>query len=372
MNFEVDKEILLKAIINSDSAVSSKNASTVLGNCHFNIDNSVLTVTGTDNEIAVRSKVDVSSNETFSFMLSGKKIIQILKELPKGVINIDIDSSYSIAIKSKELKGVYKLLGSSDEEFPVIDIKNKDFVEFDQNILKEMIRNVIYAASTDSVKPSFNGVYFISDNDNNLSLVASDSRRLSLCSRKIDQPINVKEGIIVPLKTIQEVSKILSSGKAVFSVTGNQCYFQIGKTEIISRLVDGQFPNFKQVIPKDYTLKTVIENKKLIEVLRRVMVFTKEPSYKIVMSFNKNILSLEAKTPELGEAREDIAIESSSDENITVGINAQYMMDAIKDLNSVSVEMCLTGQMNPVTILPENDSNSLAVIMPIQIKNNES
>jgi DNA polymerase-3 subunit beta len=373
MFFEVEKDTLLKAVIISDSAVSSKNTNTVLGNCHFSIQGNTLTITGTDNEIAVRNKVDIVSSSSFSFTANGKKIIQILKELPRGEVKIEVDDSFSISIKSKEVKGLYKLLGSSDEEFPVVNIINMDkSIELDQSILKDMIRNVIYAAATDLVKPSFNGVFFVCDNSKTFTSVASDSRRLSLCSRIIETGIDLKEGIIVPLKTIQEVNKILTTGKAVFSVSGTQCYFQIGKTEIISRLVDGQFPNFKQVIPKDYSLKAVVENKKIIEVLRRVMVFTKDPSYKTILSFKKNSLTIEAKTPELGEASEQINIESSSDEEITLGINAQYLMDSIKDLSSISLEICITGPMNPLTIVPEDDEKSLAVIMPIQIKNTDN
>ena len=372
MFFEVDKETLLKSVLISDSAVSSKNANTILGNCHFAITDNTLTVTGTDNEIAVRNKVDIVSSSAFTFTANGKKITQILKELPKGDLKIDVDESYSISIKSKEVKGLYKLLGSSEDEYPAINIiPNESSVEFDQGTMKEMIRNVIYAAATDLVKPSFNGVFFISDKKS-ITTVASDSRRLSLCTRDLESEINLKDGIIVPLKTIQEVYKLLSTGKAVFSVSGTQCYFQVGRTEIISRLVDGQFPNFKQVIPKDYTLKAIVQNKKLAEVLRRVMVFTKDPSYKTILTFKKNSLTIEAKTPELGEANEQIDVESSSDEEITLGINAQYLMDSIKDLNSISIEVCVTGNMNPVTIIPEDDSRSLAVIMPIQLKNTDN
>ena len=120
---------------------------------------------------------------------------------------------------------------------------------------------------------------------------------------------------------------------------------------------------------KDYLIKSIVPTKKLIESLRRIMVFTKEPSFKIVMSFSKNILSLESKTPDLGEAVEEIEIESSSDEKLVLGVNAQYLMDSVKDINSLSVEINLTGQMSPLSIVPENDDNSVSVIMPIQIKN---
>jgi DNA polymerase-3 subunit beta len=375
MLFEVDKDILLKSVLISDSVISSKNINTVLSNCLFNIENGYLIVTGTDNDIAVRSSMNVSADNNFSFTVNGTKLIQILKELPKGEVIIDIDNNYmtSIKSKSKEVKGIYKILGSNAEEFPIIKIpENDNTIDFDQNVFKEMIRNVIYAASTDSVKPSFNGIFIITEKKGFLSSVASDSRRLSLCTRPVNDSAEIKDGIIIPLKTIQEIQKILTTGNAKFLVMGNQCYFQIGHTEIISRLVDGQFPNYKQVIPKDYSQKVVVSTKKLIESLRRVMIFTKEPSFKIVLNFSKNLLTMESKTPELGEASEEVIIESSSDEKIKIGINAQYLMDSIKDINALSIEICITGQMSPVTIIPENDNKTVAVIMPIQIKNTDN
>ena len=296
-----------------------------------------------------------------------------MKELPKGEIIIDIDDSYCVSIKSKEIKGNYKLIGTGRLEFPEIpSITSDNIIEFDQNIFKEMIRNVSYAASTDTIKPAFNGLYFISEKEGFLTAVASDSRRLSMCVRQINEGVNIKDGIIVPLKTINEIQKLLYTGSTKFSILGNQCFFKIGNTEIISRLVDGQFPNFKQVIPKDYSIKAVTGTKKLIESLRRIMVFTKEPSFKVILTFANNILKIESKTAELGEAVEEIVIESNNTEKMVIGINSQYLIDSIKEINSHSIVFGLTGQMSPVTISPEDDDKTTAVIMPIQIKSTEN
>ncbi len=371
MIIEIDKDHLLKAVLIADSVISSKPLNPLLANCCFNVFENNIEIIATDNEIAVKTSIDAISDSNKSFTCSGKRLAQILKEFPGGNVLLDVNESNSIKINSKsgKIKGSYKLIGTSSVDFPeIITIQSKNKIEIDQLILKEMIKKVIYAASTDSIKPVFNGIFFKTE-DNKISAVASDSRRLSIVTKEVENNINIEDGIIVPLKTIHEVYKLLNSGKCIFSVQDKQCSFKIGNTEIISRLIDGQFPNYKQVIPKDFKSECIIDNKLLIESLRRVMIFSKEPTYKIICKFMKNNLKIEAKTPELGEGEETIDIELKGEEDITIGINAEYIMESIKEIDSFGLKISLTGQMNPLTFMSESDPSYIAVIMPIQIKN---
>lgn len=373
MKIEIDKDHLLKAVIIADSIIPSKSVNALLGNCCFTVSNDNVEIMGTDEEIKVRSCTDVVSDGNISFTCDGKRFSQILKELPKGSVFLDIAENNVIKInsKSEKIKGSYKLIGTSADDFPSMSkIPEGNAIELDQAVLKEMIRKVIYAASHDSVKPVFNGIFFKTE-ENNLTLVASDSRRLSMISREIKGSINLNDGIIIPLKTINEVYKLLSEGVCYFSVENKQCYFKINDTEIESRLIDGQFPNYKQVIPKDFKSECNLDNKLFIESLRRVMIFTKEPSFKIICNFKKDNLNIEANTPELGEAEENIPIDSSADEEIKLGINAQFIMDSVKEIDSYGLKICLTGPMSPVAFMAENDDNFVSVVMPIQIKNAE-
>jgi DNA polymerase III subunit beta len=373
MKIIADKDILLKSFIIVDSVISSKNSNSILSNCLLTLSKNLLYIIGTDNDIAIRHRLDVISDDNVSLLLNGKKVIQILKELPKGEVIFEIDESYSVTIKSKEIKGIFKVIGSEKNDYPDIqNINEKKCISIDQIVLKDLFRKVSYAAATDTIKPSFHGVFIISEKENNITVVASDSRRLSLCSRHMDESINLKEGVIIPLKTVNELNKIFSNGKCLFLITGNQCFFKIGDTEVISRIVDGQFPNYKQVIPIDFNIRAYIKTASLIESLKRILVFTKEPSYKCIMNFSKNKLSIESKTAELGEASESLDIESQSEEKITIGINTQYLIDSLKEVDFESVFIGITGSMSPLCIRPENDENNTAVIMPIQIKPNES
>ncbi len=370
MKFTVNRDIMLKAIGIADSVISSKNINTILSNCLFKIEKDSIQIIATDNEIGVRTKIDAQSDSAFSFTVNSKKLSSIMKELPDDEIIIEVDDSMMINLKSKNVKGNYILYGTSSEEYPELpDIKIDNSIDIEQSVLREMIKKVIYAAATDTIKPVFNSIYIVSEKPGTLTAIATDSRRLCMITRNIQSESIVGEGIILPLKTVNEVFRLLgNSGICRLSFDSNQCYFRINETEIISRIVDGQFPNYKQIIPKEYSHKVIIETGRILDSVKRAMIFTREPANKIVMTIDKDTLLIEANTPELGKAEEEVPVESESREKIFLGINSQFLLDTIKQIDSFSFICGITGQMSPVTIIPEDDKNYISVIMPIQIK----
>lgn len=376
MLITIDKESLLKSINIADSIVSSKSINTILANCLFNVSRNSIEIVSTDNEIAVRTSVAAKSDKAVSFAANGKKFSSILKELPNDELEINVNDTFSINIhsKSKEVKGNYTLIGLAADDFPEIPhFMEENSIEIEQGVLKEMIRKVIYAASSDTIKPVFNGIFFISNSKGSVSAVSTDSRRLALITRNVRQDISFGEGIIIPLKTVHEVYRLLeSSGTCRFSYNNNQCFFKIADTEIISRIVDGQFPNYRQVLPKEYMIEIKIETKKLFDSVKRAMIFTREPANKIIMNIQKSKIVIQASAAELGEAEEEISVASNKDEKISIGINAQFLIEALKEVDSDVIVCGITGQMSPVTIAPENDGNYISIIMPIQIKSSQN
>ncbi len=376
MKLSVNSEILYKAINIAESVISSKNINTILFNCFFNVHKDMIEIIGTDNEIAVRTRINALSDETGTFTVNGKKFSGILKELPDDDVDIVINDSMVIDFKSKskDLKGKYSLIGSSADEYPSVpNFKDVNSIEIDQLMFKEVIKKVIHSAALDTIKPIYNSLYFTSDKKGSLTAVATDSRRLSVIKREVDNELQSGEGVIIPLKTIHEVYKLLdTSGRCRFSYDDKQCYFKIGDTEIISRIVEGQYPNYKQVIPVEYLATAMVETKKLLNTVKRTMIFTREPANRIILGFNKNKLTIEASTPELGQAEEELSIETSSEEKISIGINAQFLLDVLREIDSSSIKIGITGAMNPLTVTPEDDSNFITVIMPIHIKSTQN
>ncbi len=371
MILTVDKDSIQRSIMIADSIISSKNVNTVLSNCLFNISRDSVEIVSTDNEIGIRTRLDAVADADMSLTVNGKRFASILKELPKGEIVLDISNSYQVNIKTraKDIKARYTLVGTSRDEYPTVPFFAEDnAVEISQSVLKDMLRKVIHAAAIDTIKPVFNGVYMVSERKGKVTLVATDSRRLSMVTRSVENDVELPEGIIIPLRTVNEIVRLLAGGMCSFSFFENQCFFKIGETDLISRIVEGQFPNYRQVIPKEQHIRTVLETKRLADALRRAMVFTKEPANKIILTFGKDSLVVEAKTPDLGESSEEIPMESNATEALQVGINAQFLMDSLKEMDAYSVMIGLTGQMSPITITPDGDSDCLSVIMPIQVK----
>jgi len=371
MILTVDKDSLQRSIMIADSIISSKNVNTVLSNCLFNISRDSVEIVSTDNEIGIRTRLDGVADGEISLTANGKRFASILKELPKGEIVVDVNNSFQVNIKTraKDIKARYTLVGTSKDDYPTVPFfAEENAVEISQSVLKDMLRKVIHAAAIDTIKPVFNGVYMVSEQKGKVTVVATDSRRLSMVTRNVENDVRLPEGVIIPLKTVNEIVRLLAGGMCSFSFFENQCFFKIGETDLISRIVEGQFPNYRQVIPKEQHITAVLETKRLIDSVRRAMVFTKEPANKIILTFGKDSLVVEAKTPDLGESSEEIAMESNAGEPLQVGINAQFLMDSLKEIDAYSVSIGLTGQMSPVTITPDGDPDCLSVVMPIQVK----
>ncbi|MBN2039935.1 MAG: DNA polymerase III subunit beta [Spirochaetes bacterium] len=376
MKIEVDRDLLLKSISTVDSLIPSRSVNAVLSNCLFNVSKDEIEIVSTDNEIGIKTSLDAYAESDISFTVNGTRFSSLLKEMPAGVIIIDINDSFQIDIRTKsgEIKGDFTLIGTSGDDYPEIpDFYEDGAVEIKQSELKNMIRKVVYAAATDTIKPFFNGVYFVSQSRENLTLVATDSRRLSIITRNIKNELDLDEGIILPLKAVQELQRLLSQeGTCRFSIQESQCFFRIGRSQFVTRTVDHKFPNYRQVIPKDQDISVTVQKSRLLESIRRALIFTRPPAYTIVCKFTKETLNIEVKTSDLGECMEDIAVDSNVTDNVVIGLNAQFLYDTIREMESDSINIGITGEMSPVKFVPDNDPDYISVIMPIKIKSHES
>lgn len=372
MKIKVDKNLLLESISTVDSFIPTKSINNVLSSCLFNVSRDEIEILSTDNDIGVRTIVDAKVESEVSFIANGTRLCSILKELPEGVIEIDVSEDLLIKMETKttDIKGQYNLIGSSGTDYPEIKkFYDKEVIEIKQDVLKDMIRKVIHAAATDTIKPSFNGIYIVSDSSDKITFVCSDSRRLSQISRDIDDEVCLERGVIIPLKTINGLYRLLKQdGVCKISFFENQCFFKINNTEIVSRVIDSEFPEYKNVIPKEQKVTAIIQKEKFMRSLRRAMIFTREPANKVTLNVKENILTIEARTNDLGEAKETVPIESNAVEDISVAMNVQFLIDSIREIDSSSISLCITGQKSPVTIRTDEDKEHITIIMPIKVK----
>lgn len=372
MKIETSKDALLKSVMIADSIVSTKAVNAILMNCLFRVFSDEIEIMATDNEIGIRTKVPASADVEGAFCVSGKRFASIVRELPDGVIELTVNDRHVIDIRSQsgKVSGRYSVIGTSGETYPdVPTFGDEDCIEIDQAVFKRMLRRVMYAASTDTVKAVFNGVYMVSEQTGSIATVASDSRRLAMTSAKIGGSSAVAEGIILPLKAAREVYALLGNEGSCRAFIGkNQCFFRVGNTEVVSRVIGGQFPNYQQVIPREHLLRVTIKRDFFLESLRRAINFTVDPVNKVVLFFDAGRMRIEAKSPDFGESEEELAITSNGGEAIEIGVNAHFLIDALKEIETDVVRIGITGQKSPMTLAPDSDETYVSVIMPLTVK----
>lgn len=370
MNFVVEKDSLLKALLTADSIITSKSANYILSLCLMCVSKGQLEIITTDKDMMLKTLIDVKASKDFSFLVNGKKFANIIKEFPKGDVSISVDENFSVTISSKALKGNYTLIGMPKGEFPEFNkIEEVIAFEIEQSEFREMIRKVVYSVANDNIKPAFCGIYFTTDENAKLTAVATDAKRLSLFSLSIDSSLKLKEGVIVPKKAIGEAVRLLGEGgKCVFSIGLNMCSIKIENTEIISRLIDGQFPNYKQVIPREFGETIVIQREKFLDTIRRIMVFTKEPFYKVSFKLDGEVLLVSSETQEFGKAEEELSVTSTNNSAMEFILSANYLYESLREMDEEEIEMKILMATSPIIIKPKNRKDELSVIMPIQGK----
>jgi len=364
MQFNVKKTDFLKGLQTVQNAIAQKNTLPILSNLLIEVDNNEAKITATDLDIGISSKVAVTTKETGSITVPAKKLVDIIKELPdENEVSITLKKNNMITIDCKNVQ--CKIIGLPKDEFPQMpDFKEKDAILLPQKLLKEMLAQTNFAASKDETRYVLNGVLFMIKKDK-MQIVATDGRRLALSSRVLPEEIGAEKKAIVPTRTVQELLKILGDDKNVKVImTDNQIFFDIDKTNIISRLIDGDFPNFDDVIPKEKKDKAKIERTGLLAATKRASLFTNPDSMAVKMDFAKNKLIISKNSPFLGEVREELTV-SYGGKTLTIGFNPSYIIDLLNNIKENEIEIELEDIDKPAVI--RKNTEYVYVVLPMQL-----
>jgi len=237
--------------------------------------------------------------------------------------------------------GSFKIMGLPKDEFPQIpEFKDKESITIPQKKLKELLNMTSFAVSHDETRYVLNGILFVIK-PTHIKLVATDGRRLALTENKMQLPKTHERKAIVPTKAVDELARILGDeGDVKIAFSENQASFDMGTKRVISRLIEGEFPNYDQVIPKEVKEKVVLKRQELLSALRRAALFTNQDSMAVKLEIAKDKLILSKSTPYIGESREELPAEYKGKE-LLVGFNPAYLIDALKnmDLETVGLEV---------------------------------
>lgn len=365
MKFNTTKDILLKGIQSVQSAISSKSSLPILSNILVEATDDKLILTTTDLDIGITSTLLIKPSTPGSITIPAKKFSDIIKELPdKAEISISVKKNNMVNIDCD--KNTFKIMGLPKEEYPQLpEFKNKDVIILDQPKLKKMLRMTAFAISHDETRYVLNGVLFVIK-PTCMRLVATDGRRLAMIEEKMQLPKALERKFIVPTKAVNELDRILQdAGEVKITLGDNQILFDAGTTRLVSRLIEGEFPDYEQVIPKEVKDKVAISKDMFLAAIKRVALFTNPDSMAVKIDLGKDKAVLSKSTPYLGEARVEVDADYKGKE-ISVGFNPEYLIDLLKNTDHETINFELADAEKPGAV--RIGESYVYVVLPMQLE----
>ncbi len=364
MDIRVDKNDLVSKI-SLGVNISSSKATTlpILSNLLLETKKNKLQIVATDMEVGVLTSCQAEIKEEGSVTVPARKFFDIIKELPEGSIEIQVSKNHTLQIKSG--KSVFKIMGMDKEDYPQLPEPTfENAIEIEQAVLKEAIHLTSFAVSRDETRYVLNGILMAFKGDL-FRCVATDGRRLAFFETKLAGKQKKEAEIIIPSKAAQELSKLLTwEGDVKISVFQNKVLFGVGETFLSATLIEGKFPNYEQVVPKNNTTKVEVEKNEFLQCLRRAALLTSTEAPAAKLDFLKGRVMITARTPNLGEAKEEVVSRMEGKE-MTIGFNPDYLMDVLKNLDVDNITISLSESDKPGVV--SGKEGYFYVIMPMQI-----
>jgi DNA polymerase-3 subunit beta len=329
-----------------------------------------LSLAATDLEVGIRSVQDADVATAGSLTVSAKKLYEIVRELPEEPITLVAAENSFLTLQCARAQ--FTLAGTTAEEYPSLpDFEPGKLIRMQAAVLSTMIERTMYAASLDETRYNLNGVFLeVEPEKGKLRMIATDGHRLGCVERVLGADVqNLAGGIIVPRKGLAELKRLVDEDDAdevELGFEGNSGLARKGNVTLVMRLIEGEFPNYRQVLPKETTRRFVVAAEEFVRSLRRVALLSAERSRSVRLELGKNTLVLSSKNPDLGEAREELDVDYAG-EPVAIAFNAGYLLDALAAMHSKEVEIGLQDELSPARLQPTDDADAFAVVMPMRL-----
>jgi DNA polymerase III subunit beta len=368
MNLTIAKEQIINGLQAVQNVVSSRTTLPILSNVLLRAEGDRLEFTATDLDVTIACSVEAQVKSPGASTVPVKKLFGIVRELNNGEIELEVDDKSNCSIRSGA--SFYKINGLSADEFPPMPkFKEDKKVVLSQETVKGMMKKTSFAISTDESRYVLNGI-FISLKDHKMTMVATDGRRLALVDEQVDVSETSQGEFIVPAKAVNELNRLLQDkGEVEIRYTDNQASFTLKDEKgssvlIITKLIEGNYPNYRQVIPNEVKERVSLGREEFLHALRRAEIMTSEKSNSVKMTFGKNNLSITANSPDVGEARESLAINYKGKE-MAIAFNPKYMIDPLNALANDEVFVELIDELSPGVL--KINGPFLYVVMPMRL-----
>ncbi|MEI6578455.1 MAG: DNA polymerase III subunit beta [Eubacteriales bacterium] len=366
MKFICETETLSQACQNVLRAVSSKTSIPAVECILIKAIAGELNLTGYDLELGINTSIKAKVEEAGNILINARILCDILKKLPGEMVSIEADERQLARITSGEAN--YSIMGMSADEYPELpSVTGGSPIVIQQGILKEMVRQTIFAVAVNDTKIVHTGIK-IEVGDNILRLIAVDGFRLAIRKENIIYD-GTALSFVVPAKTLSEVVKLISDEKSEISlgVGKKHIVFEIGGYSVVSRLLEGDFLNYKSAIPSTSTTSVRVNTRALIESIERTsLIISDKITSPVRCLFNDNTIKISSSTA-IGTATDKIGANISGD-SVEIGFNNRFLLDALRVSDTDEVKIDLNGAVSPILILPPENDCFIFLILPVRLK----
>jgi DNA polymerase-3 subunit beta len=363
MNLQLPREPFLRALQLVQNIVEARQTLPILANVLIDARQEGLRIAATDLEVAARVNVPATVTKPGAVTLGARKLVELVRELPSQPVTLSQGETGWVEIRCGGAK--FRLAGLPAEEFPPLEMDTTDgWVSVEASRLRAMLTRTSYAMSSDESRPFLNGLH-VALRQGDLRLVATDGHRLALARVAVSSELELAG--IVPRKAVVELNRVLGGAEdAALAVRENQFFLRTPGFILSSKLVEGQFPNYEQVLPKGHPRRVTVEREPLMAALRRVSVVADDRTRPVRLVVGPGSVRLAASSQELGEAEESLTAEYAGEE-MTIGFNARYLLDALAPMDGERVSLELKDGLSPGVVRSAADDENLCVIMPMRI-----
>jgi DNA polymerase-3 subunit beta len=374
MKLSIAKAELLKGLGRIQAIVEKRNSMPILANVLLeatgNEEEGSLRFSATDLEVGIRGSHPAKVSEAGDLTVAAKKLFEIVRELPDEDVQLEATPNAYLDVRCE--RSHFTLAGTAAEEYPTLPAFAPDStVSVEPLVLSGMIDRTMYSASMDETRYNLNGVYLeVQEESGKLRMVATDGHRLALVDRELECNLSeLASGVIIPRKGLQELKRLLDESNAEpveLAFEGNSGLARRGDVTLVMRLIEGEFPNYQQVIPSDPGQQVILATDRLIQALRRVVLLSSERSRAVKFELSEGRLMISSNNPDLGDASDELDIDYAG-EPISIGFNARYLLDALGASGSKEIRLSCSSDLSPATVVPTNDEETLAVVMPMRL-----
>jgi DNA polymerase-3 subunit beta len=363
MKFRISKEAFLDGLQKVQHVVSSRTTLPILSNVLIVAKDGRIQFTTTDLDVGITGSVEAQIEKEGATTLPAKRLVGIVRELPTSEVEVSVDAKNHASIRCGP--SFFKIIGLGEAEFPPLpNFQGSKEFRIPQQILRDGLRKTSYAISSDETRYVLNGIY-ASFRDGKMTLVATDGRRLAMVDSDLEFPASHETDVIIPTKAVQELQRLLTeTGDVIVKLTDNQISFAIGDTLLASKLIEGNYPNYRQVIPGDALERVVISREALFDTVRRVSLLASDKSNSVKLVFSENQIEVTANSPDVGEAQEvmDVIYQGKP---MQIAFNPEFLQAPLRALETDDVYLDLIDEMSPGVLRIEG--TFLYVLMPMRV-----